>query len=113
MLIRRPQDIGALVKSGRGAKGLNQQQLADRLGVSRWWVNELEGGKATSRLDLVLRALNELEIAIAATMDGDDSEARPQLQATLADLIDIDAIADTGLAPAAAKKTAKPRPKRP
>ena len=37
MQIRRPQDIGAIVRAARTAKGLNQQQLADRLGVSRWW----------------------------------------------------------------------------
>lgn len=96
MHIRRPQDIGALVRSARTAKGLNQQQLADRLGVSRWWVNELEGGKATARMDLVLRALNELDITLAAYVSGETPPERIEDRPPH-DLLDIDAIADTGL----------------
>ena len=111
MLIRRPQDIGALVKSTRTAKGLNQQQLADRLGVSRLWVNELEGGKATSRLDLVLRALNELGITLTATSEETNL---PEHQASARQLppIDIDAIAETGLDQSDAKGGRPPKRRR-
>jgi HTH-type transcriptional regulator/antitoxin HipB len=93
MHIRRPEDFGALIRSARIARGLNQKQFADRLGTSRWWVVEMERGKSAARLDLVLRALNELDVALTASI-GEPNAAPP---AGPIDLIDIDAIADTGL----------------
>jgi len=84
------------VRTTRIAKKLNQQELADRLGVSRWWVNELEGGKATSRMDLVLRALNELDITLAAYTD-EETTSRTTPAPDTTPVIDIDAIANTGL----------------
>ena len=110
MLIRRPQDIGALVKTTRIAKGFNQKQLADRLGVSRLWVNELEGGKATSRFDLVLRALNELDISLTATTNHGHEQEQTGSSRQFTP-IDIDAIADTGLDHTNEKRTPKRRPK--
>ena len=105
MFIRRPADIGDLVRATRQARGLNQQHLADRLGVSRWWVNEFEGGKPTARLDLVLRALNELQITLAAYTGDEPAEATPTSPPP-SSAIDIDDIADRGLAP----RTEVPRP---
>lgn len=95
MFIRRPSDIGLLVKAARKARSMSQDDLARRLGVSRLWINEFEGGKPTARLDLVLRALAELDITLTAQtggpVDGGD------LVETPTDTIDIDDIADTGL----------------
>jgi len=97
MFIRRPNDIGVLVRATRQARGYNQQELADKLGVSRWWVNEFERGKPTARLDIVLRALAELEITLSAHAEGQAQQ--PIEPATeVSGGIDIDAIADTGLA---------------
>lgn len=70
MFIRRPSDIGLLVKAARKARSMSQDDLARRLGVSRLWINEFEGGKPTARLDLVLRALAELDITLTAQTDG-------------------------------------------
>jgi HTH-type transcriptional regulator/antitoxin HipB len=107
VFIRRPTDIGDLVRATRQARGLNQQDLADRLGVSRWWVNEFEGGKPTARLDLVLRALNELQITLTAqTGDGPAEVAHTSLPPSSA--INIDDIADRGLTP----RPDSPRPAR-
>jgi y4mF family transcriptional regulator len=96
VFIRRPSDLGDLVRATRQARGLNQQDLADRLGVSRWWVNGFEGGKPTARLDLVLRALNELQITLAANTNHETEAAAPPPPPA----IDIDAIADRGMATA-------------
>jgi HTH-type transcriptional regulator / antitoxin HipB len=96
MQIRRPSDIGLLIRSARRSKMLSQDQLAQRLDVSRAWIVQIEQGKPSVRLDLVLRVLNELEITLSA-----DSEAatgsEPAPSQEPADIIDIDAIADTGL----------------
>jgi HTH-type transcriptional regulator / antitoxin HipB len=92
--LRRADDVAALIKMRREALGLSQQALADRLTVSRKWVNEIERGNANAKLGLVMRALNELEIDIfgqAVDRRGPQNTAKP------VDDIDIDAIADRGL----------------
>jgi HTH-type transcriptional regulator/antitoxin HipB len=65
--IRTPTDIGALLKDRRRALGLDQAELAERIGVSRLWVNQVEGGKPGASLGLILRALEALGVQIAAT----------------------------------------------
>ena len=100
MLIHRPSDIGLLVKAARKARSMSQDELARRLGVSRLWINKLEGGKPTARLDLVLRALAELGITLAAQTESPVDGGG--LAATPIAAIDIDDIADTGLSAAKA-----------
>ena len=102
MFIRRPSDIGLLVKAARKARSMSQDDLAKRLGVSRLWINEFEGGKPTARLDLVLRALAELDINLTAQTDGPVDPG--DLVETPTGIIDIDDIADTGLATPKADK---------
>ena len=61
MFIRTPQDIGAFLRESRKKAGLGQAELARRIGVSRQWVVEVEGGKPRAEMGLVLRALNTLD----------------------------------------------------
>ena len=114
MFIRRPYDIGVLVRAARQAHGLNQQDLADRLGVSRWWVNEFERGKPTARLDFVLRALAGLQITLTASteVESEETAVTPAIAQDILDILDIDDIADTGLAPAATERASKPKRRR-
>ncbi len=105
MLIRRPSELGAIIMAVRRSRGLSQAQLADRLGVSRVWLGQVERGKASPRLDLVMRVLNELQISLAAYTSDDVMPDRLPVGATSP--IDIDDIADTGLlrsAPVAHRK---------
>lgn len=102
--IRRPEDIGALIKSRREDLGYDQQALATLLGVSRRWLWSVESGKPRVQLDLVLRCLNELKIQVWA---GDLAPPEPnpyEMAKVVADqeasaipTIDIDSIADMGL----------------
>jgi HTH-type transcriptional regulator/antitoxin HipB len=109
VFIRRPADIGDLIRATRQARHLKQQELADRLGVSRVWINEIESGKPTVRLDLALRALNELQVTLVAYADG---EAGVKAGASSPGPIDIDAIADRGLISGSAlRRTQKRRPR--
>ena len=48
--LRRTDDVAALIKARREALGLSQQALADRLTVSRKWVNEIERGNSNAKL---------------------------------------------------------------
>jgi HTH-type transcriptional regulator / antitoxin HipB len=63
--LRTPADIGALVRARRQELGLDQAELAELAGVSRLWINQLEGGKPGAGLGLVLRTLAALSIELS------------------------------------------------
>ncbi len=96
MLIRRPSELGAIIAAARRARTLTQGDLAQRLGVSRVWLGQIERGKASARIDLVFRVLNELDVTLTADV-GDQSTTGTAEASSQSD-VDIDAIADTGLA---------------
>lgn len=108
MFIRRPSDIGLIVKAARKARSMSQDDLAKLLGVSRLWINEFEGGKPTARLDLALRALAELDITLTAHSEAEVSEGGDLVE-TPTSSIDIDDIANTGLA---SSSSSSPRPRK-
>jgi y4mF family transcriptional regulator len=56
----RAHDLGHLVTARRKALGLRQEDLADLAGVSHRFVQALEAGKETVRLDKVLAVLDAL-----------------------------------------------------
>lgn len=93
MLVRTPQDIGALLRERRQNAGLDQAELARRVGVSRQWLVEVERGKPRAEIGLVLRALNVLDIPLEVSV--------PRYAAGVADTpdIDIDAIVDAARKP--------------
>ncbi len=62
--IRTPDDLALAVRERRRDLGLSQQQLADRLGVSRQWVVALEAGHPRAEIGLVLRALRSLSLRV-------------------------------------------------
>jgi HTH-type transcriptional regulator/antitoxin HipB len=67
MLARTARDIGLLIRDQRRRQGLGQRDLAARIGVSRQWVVEVEGGKPRAPLELVLRALSALGLEVSVT----------------------------------------------
>ena len=67
--LRTPADIGALIKDRRRALGLDQADLADQIGVSRLWVNQVERGKPGAGLGLILRALAALSVELGDAPD--------------------------------------------
>ena len=60
MKINTARELGALIKDRRRALKLSQFELAARIGVRRLWIVELEKGKPTAQIGLVLRALKAL-----------------------------------------------------
>jgi HTH-type transcriptional regulator / antitoxin HipB len=62
MRVRTPKDIGLVIRERRRELGMDQAELARRVGVSRQWLVEIEGGKARAELGLVLRTLRELDL---------------------------------------------------
>jgi len=83
MKIQTASDLGALVRDRRGARGLSQQALALRAGVSVRWLKAFEAGKSTAEIGLVLRTLGALDLALSvvdapgpSAVDLDDVLAR-------------------------------------
>lgn len=65
-VIRTPANLGALIRDRRRGLGLDQAELADRVGVSRLWINQVERGKPGAGIGLVLRTLMVLGIELSA-----------------------------------------------
>ncbi|MEQ9246930.1 MAG: type II toxin-antitoxin system Y4mF family antitoxin [Nitratireductor sp.] len=88
MLVRTPRELGATIRDHRRQQGLDQQELASKIGVSRQWVVEVEKGKPRAEVGLVLRALDALGVIL--------SLERPQLSkaAETEPEINIDQIVD-------------------
>jgi HTH-type transcriptional regulator/antitoxin HipB len=67
--VRTPTDIGALARAGRIARGWNQQQAANAAGVSRRFVNMVEGGQHRgAELWRVLALLDALGVELKASL---------------------------------------------
>lgn len=67
MRIASARDLGLVVRQGRQDRGQTQAQLAAAAGVSRRWLSDLEAGKATAEIGLVLRTLDALGIGLDAS----------------------------------------------
>lgn len=66
MRVRSPREIGLLIRERRRERGWDQQTLADRIGASRLWISEMENGKRSVQLDMVLRALAAVDLDLDA-----------------------------------------------
>lgn len=64
MLARTPTDLGNLIREQRRKLSLDQRALAERVGVSRQWIVEVEGGKPRAEIGLVLRTLSALGLEL-------------------------------------------------
>lgn len=80
--------LAATVRGRRQDLGLTQEQLAALAGVSRPWLSELEGGKASAEIGLVLRVVDALGLRMelrAPDVADAVSERQP---------VDLDALLD-------------------
>jgi y4mF family transcriptional regulator len=78
---RTASEVGAAIRARRRELGWDQATLAANIGVSRLWVNQIEGGKPGAGLGLVLRAFEALGLTpLLATPDAastDDPSSPP------------------------------------
>jgi transcriptional regulator with XRE-family HTH domain len=63
-LVYDTAELGGHVRRARQARGFHQDELANRIGVSRMTISRLERGESVS-VDIALRALSECGIALA------------------------------------------------
>ncbi len=96
MQIRNASEIGQLIRETRNKRKLSQRELAERVGVHQPKISEIERGKATAHIGIVLRILAALDLKV-------DIRAEPDTRRQITDEpdyddgINLDAIADTGL----------------
>src|SRR5687767_4511112 len=88
MNLRTARDLGVLIRDERRRQGLDQKGLAQRVGVSRQWLIEMEKGKPGAAVGLVLRTLNALGLAVRVEGPGGARERAAFSGA----LVDIDAV---------------------
>jgi y4mF family transcriptional regulator len=64
MRIGNARDLGRYVRDRRRAAGLSQQDLATKAIVSRRWLSELESGKPTAEVGLILKVVAALGLYV-------------------------------------------------
>jgi y4mF family transcriptional regulator len=84
MRIVDPRDLAIYVRARRRELKMTQSQLAKTAGVSRRWLSDLESGKPSAEVGLVLKVINALGLVF---------DARPELANPAA--VDIDEILRT------------------
>ena len=82
MPLNNAGDVGAFIRWARESAGITQADLASQVKVSRKWLSEVENGKATAEIGLILAALRQLGFVVHA---GEAPEPS----------IDVDALLDT------------------
>ncbi|UQU64488.1 helix-turn-helix transcriptional regulator [Couchioplanes caeruleus] len=64
MRVDRPSDLGNHLREVRRRAGLSQAAVAARAGLSRRWLSDLEAGKATAEVGLVLKLVAALDLML-------------------------------------------------
>ncbi len=77
-----------MVRAKRKNRSWTQGELAERAEVSPLWISQLERGKSTAQIGLVLRTLKELDLTLS-TVDGEPpcSEVADGLTINLDDIV--------------------------
>lgn len=91
MMLRTPVDIGSAIRDRRRRLGLDQDELAQRVGVSRKWVIDVEKGKPRAEVGLLLRTLDALGLRLSLEADG---PAGKNVSDTAVPAADIDRVLD-------------------
>jgi len=70
MSVRTVTEIGLLIRQARRQAGWTQSDLAECLQTTQSWVSEIENGKATAAVGMVLKALAALGLTLTITPAG-------------------------------------------
>ena len=80
MWARTTSEIGQIIRTARQYRKLSQADLARLLGTTQAWISEVEKGKDTAQIGLVLRLLAHLDVRLRADEPpkGKDEACSPQ-----------------------------------
>jgi HTH-type transcriptional regulator / antitoxin HipB len=88
MRIRTPVDLGAFIRDRRTKLGLDQKALAEKVGVSRQWIVEVEKGKPRAEIGLLLRTIAALDLRLSGDKEASETTKHDRRIPT----VDIDSI---------------------
>jgi len=66
MWARNTIEIGKIIRAARTTRCMSQAELARLLGTTQAWISEVEKGKDTAQIGLVLRVLAQLNVRLRA-----------------------------------------------
>jgi len=66
MWARNTIEIGKIIRAARMTRHVSQTELARLLGTTQAWISEVEKGKDTAQIGLVLRVLAQLNVRLRA-----------------------------------------------
>jgi len=69
MPIQTVGELGAAIRHRRRHLNWDQQSLAERVGVSRQWIVEIEAGKPRAEIGLLLRTLQALDLQLEISLE--------------------------------------------
>jgi HTH-type transcriptional regulator / antitoxin HipB len=95
MRIRTPADLGGLIRDYRTKLGFDQKSLAQKVGVSRQWIVDVEKGKAGAPIGLLLRTIGALGIALDAEKENPTKPIDKSLSSSAEAPVDVDSIVDS------------------
>ena len=91
--IQSARELGATVRARRGELGRSQAETAAAAGVSRQWLSELESGKQTAEVGLVLRVFDALDLdLVPEPRRAEEPEGRAGVEPVAA--VDLDDLLD-------------------
>ncbi|HIJ63062.1 MAG TPA: helix-turn-helix transcriptional regulator [Rhodospirillaceae bacterium] len=64
MLLKTPTDFGALIRDARRKAKLSQADLARMINATQGWISEIENGKPTAEIGMVLTAITALGLRL-------------------------------------------------
>lgn len=64
MEVNNMRELAGYIRAQRKELGWSQAELAEKIGVGRFWVIDLEKGKSTAEVGVVLRAIKALGFSI-------------------------------------------------
>jgi len=65
-MIISSKDIGSLIRQERTKHGWSQTELGELAGVQQTWISQVERGKPTAQIGLVLQVLRALQLSLYA-----------------------------------------------
>lgn len=74
---RRARDLSSALAAARRRRGWSQTEIADRIGVSRDYVGDLESGELGMQVNRLMRLFGELGVGVVLTLPAmsDEPEA--------------------------------------
>lgn len=74
MRARQPRDLAAALAAARRNRGWSQVELADRIGVSRDYIGDLESGQFGLQVSRLMRLFGEMGVDVTLTLPSPAAE---------------------------------------